>query len=130
MSHADALWLPFLPKLSLWPKQRAGIHIGDAAVVSYARVIGVLCKVCLSFPSPVLLDRETGQDATQWMRVVRNHIYVPFVLHKAARLQFREMPSKRSCRNMRCCLHSNKGICSILDRAIDFYPARMGEGSR
>jgi hypothetical protein len=64
------------------------------------------------------------------MRVVRNHIYVSFVLHKAARLQFREMPSKRSCRDMRCGLHSNKGICSILDGAIHFYPARMGEGSR
>jgi hypothetical protein len=94
-------------------------------------VIGVLCKVCSpEFAKPFLGDRETGQDATQWMRVVRNHIDVPFVLHKAARLQFREMPSKRSCRDMRCGLHSNKGICAIPDRAIDFYPARVGEGSR
>jgi hypothetical protein len=31
---------------------------------------------------------------------------------------------------MRCGLHANKGICSIFDGAIHFYPPRMGEGSR
>jgi hypothetical protein len=64
------------------------------------------------------------------MRVIRNRIDVPFLLHKAARLQFRKMPGKRSCRDMRRGLHANKGICSIFDGAIHFYPARMSEGSR
>jgi hypothetical protein len=31
---------------------------------------------------------------------------------------------------MRCGLHANKGICSIFDGAIHFYPAPMSEGSR
>jgi hypothetical protein len=64
------------------------------------------------------------------MRVIRNRIDVPFVLHKAARLQFRQMAGKRSSRDMRCGLNANKGICSIFDRAIHFYPARMSESSR
>jgi hypothetical protein len=64
------------------------------------------------------------------MRVIHNRVYVPFVLHKAARLQFRQMPGKRASRDMRCGLHANKGICSIFDRAIHFYPARMSESSR
>jgi hypothetical protein len=64
------------------------------------------------------------------MRVIRNGIDAPFVLHKAAYLQFRQMPGKRSCRDMRRGLHANKGICSIFDGAIHFYPARMSEGRR
>jgi hypothetical protein len=64
------------------------------------------------------------------MRVIRNRVDVSFVRHKAARLQFRQMPGKRASRDMRCGLHAIKGICSIFDRAIHFYPARMSESSR
>jgi hypothetical protein len=77
-----------------------------------------------------LLDRETGQNAAQWMRVIRYRVDVSFVRHKAARLQFRQMPGKRASRDMRSGLHANKGICSVLDGAIHFYPARMSESSR
>ena len=64
------------------------------------------------------------------MCVIRNRVDVPFVLYKAARLQFRQMPGKRSRRDMRCGLHADKGIGSIFDGAIHFYPPWMSESSR
>jgi hypothetical protein len=64
------------------------------------------------------------------MPLICDRISRPLTLHEAPCLQFREMPGKRSRRDMRCRLHFNERIRAIFHGAIHLYPARMSEGRR